>query len=203
MDYYNEEYLMHYGVKGMKWGVRRARQKEEYGLSKREVKKKIKEAKKNYRTKEDPYHAFSGVTGKNWAKVRAANIKEVNNDAEINELKRKRDKAYAAAERAASASEGIQKIQDANQKLKNTNVVNGNDPKSKTSSVLNFTSEMLQNEGDRYASQVNARISKIGEKYTKQYQNALLKDIGYEDLDLGRRMLNEYNIQNKWGKYNG
>lgn len=23
MDYYNEDYLMHYGIKGMKWGVRR------------------------------------------------------------------------------------------------------------------------------------------------------------------------------------
>lgn len=197
MEYYNNDYLMHYGVKGMKWGVRRARQKEEYGLSKREVKKKIKEAKKNYRRKEDPYHAFNGVTGKNWEKVRAANAKEVENDAVVNELKRKRDKAYAAAERAASVSEGIQKIHDENTKQNTTN----SKPKSTASTALEFTSEMLQKEGDRYASQVNDRVSEIGRKYTKQYQNALLKDIGYEDLDLGRKMLTEYNIKNEWGKY--
>ena len=60
-----QDELMHYGVKGMKWGGVRRYQKKEYGLSRRQVKKQIKNAKRDYRKNADPYHGFTGTTGKN------------------------------------------------------------------------------------------------------------------------------------------
>lgn len=50
-DYYNEDYLMHYGVKGMKWGVRRKYYNADGSLNKAgQAKQEYKSAKKEFRT---------------------------------------------------------------------------------------------------------------------------------------------------------
>ena len=51
-----DDELYHYGVKDMKWGVRKDKQK--YGMSKREVRRAIKTAKRSYRRNEDPCHVL-------------------------------------------------------------------------------------------------------------------------------------------------
>lgn len=88
--------LYHYGVKGMRWGVRKD-QKKEYGMSKGEVKRAIKTAKRNYRKNENPYHTYDGSTGKNWEKVKSKHKNEIDNDSEIKDLTKKRNSAYAKA----------------------------------------------------------------------------------------------------------
>lgn len=172
MNNENDLYLAHYGVLGMKWGKRKAQQKEKYGYTKRELKKKIKETKRTYRREENPYHTFDGSTGKNWNKVRDAHKKAVDRDEEVKKLRGKRDSMYKSAE-----------IADAFGK--------------------SDWSERLQATGDSFADDIDTRSREIGKRYYTKYQDALLKDIGYKDLELGRRMLNEYGIENDWGKHKG
>lgn len=89
--------LYHYGVPGMKWGVRHD-QKKKYGLSKRQVKSRIRKAKRAYRKNENPLHTFDGTTGKNWANVRKEHKQAIYNDKTTKSLISKRDRAYKKAE---------------------------------------------------------------------------------------------------------
>lgn len=139
------------------------------GCLKKQLKKQIKLAKRNYRKNEDPYHAFSGTTGKHWAKVRDEHKKAIDNDEMSKELKRKRNVAYAKAEHYDFKGE-IDK------------------------------SEFYQERGDMYDIEYRERSAEIGKKYTRKYEEALLKDINYSDIEKGRRMLAEYGVDNKWGK---
>ena len=163
-----EDELYHYGVKGMKWGVRKDKQK--YGMSKREVKRAIKTAKRNYRKNEDPYHVFNGTTGKNWANVRSKHRSAVENDDTIKELRDKRDSMYKKAEQADH--KGHVKL-----------------------------AETYQNLGDWNQRDMDRRKSEIGKTFVDEYNDALLKDIGYSDTKKGREMLKAYGITNEGGRY--
>ena len=163
-----DDELYHYGVKGMKWGVRKDKQK--YGMSKREVKRAIKTAKRSYRRNEDPYHVFNGTTGKNWANVRSKHRRAVENDDTIKELRDKRDSMYRQAERAdRKGNVGL--------------------------------AETYQNLGDWNQRDIDRRKSEIGESFVNDYDDALLKDIGYSDTKKGREMLKAYGITNEGGRY--
>ena len=164
----NEQELYHHGVKGMKWGVRKDKQK--YGMSKREVKRAIKTAKRSYRRNEDPYHVFNGTTGKNWANVRSKHRSAVENDETVKELRSKRDSMYRQAERE--------------------------DRKGNVD-----LAETYQNLGDRNQRDIDRRKSEIGESFVNDYNDALLKDIGYSDTKKGREMLKAYGITNAGGRY--
>ena len=164
----NEQELYHHGVKGMKWGVRKDKQK--YGMSKREVKRAIKTAKRSYRRNEDPYHVFNGTTGKNWANVRSKHRSAVENDETVKELRSKRDSMYRQAERA--------------DRKENVDLA-----------------ETYQNLGDRNQRDIDRRKSEIGESFVNDYNDALLKDIGYSDTKKGREMLKAYGITNAGGRY--
>ena len=51
MEYYNNDYLIHYGVKGMKWGVRRARNLQSMAAGSRQSAKEETELSNYYRSK--------------------------------------------------------------------------------------------------------------------------------------------------------
>lgn len=108
MNLIYESELKHHGIKGQKWGVRRFRnndgsltpagkkrysakeqmQKDEFGLTKKEAKFKIKTAKKidakNHKV------LLSTSTGKNWDNVKDANRKAVENDKTIKKLEKQK-----------------------------------------------------------------------------------------------------------------
>lgn len=180
----NDE-LYHYGVKGMKWGVRR--NKQEYGMSKREVKKAIRKAKRNYRRNEDPTHTFSGTTGKNWAKVHSEHKKAVDNDSYVKDYKSKRDQAYKEAE-----------LHDT---IKDQYSSEGKRPNQRLYDYHLSESEKYQTKGDTYSELAMERTAKIGQNYTQKYNDALLKDIGYKgNIETGRAMLEKYKITNARGR---
>lgn len=161
--------LCHYGVKGMKWGVRKA-QKKEYGLSRGQLKRRIKDAKTNYRRNDNPLHTFGNTTGKNWATVDSARRKAMADDTETKDLKSKRDSAYKKAE-----------AYDRKGDYDNSN--------------------KYQDIGDTYADKLRTREKEIGKQYANAYADALLKDIGYSDVNKGRKMLKAYGIEIRQSKF--
>ncbi len=168
--------LMHYGILGQKWGVRRFQNpdgsltpagKERYGLSKGQAKSAVKKAKKEYR-KSEGWRA-DGATGAEWAAVRKKNKKAIESDAAIREETKKRNEAYRKAESAYDKGN-----MDA--------------------------SDKYQDAGDLANEKITKRKLEITRSFTSQYQEALLKDIGYADIELGKQMLVEYGIDNDDGK---
>lgn len=102
-------YIQHHGIKGQKWGVRRFQnsdgtrtalgrrraekermQREEFGLTKKEVKYKIKTAKKINRANTNS--GFDGVTGENWSKVKKSHEKAVKSDKKLKQLETEKDR---------------------------------------------------------------------------------------------------------------
>lgn len=178
--------LRHHGIKGQRWGVRRFQNKDgsltplgrrrqakeelqrnEFGLSKREVKYKIKTAKKVHRNT-DGDGSYDGVTGKNWSKVKDAHKKAVESNKEIKQLKEEKE----------------------NLDWKRFLAEDGSTKK-----------EVYKTLADEKSSAIDKRKAEIGERFTESYKEALLKDIGYKDIEKGKRMLAAYGIENNWGKY--
>ena len=188
--------LYHHGIKGQKWGVRRYRNKNgtltntakaRYGMSKKEVKRTIKEAKRDYRKSRNPFD-FSGITGENWEKVRNKNKAEVEND----ELYKK------YSEKSQQELDSYKHYRDLADKYSSNSFTPNafynkwyTDSKNEHNARYSMLSELA-----------SERKSEIGKMYSQRYQDALLKDIGYKgNIETGRAMLNYYNITNSFGKF--
>ena len=112
MRNYQEEVLMHYGVPGMKWGVR----KQEYRDNRASAKADYKKAKQKLKTAKKTKTGYIGIKGvekfrKRQQAVEAERMNVLNKKAAYNASKKKSDKSAAKAEfntyRRAMQSSGI------------------------------------------------------------------------------------------------
>lgn len=153
MIYYaneNAPYIQHYGVLGMRWGHRKS-YKKEYGLSKHQLKKKIRKSEKK-------------------------NRELINELAEKDLLNNKR--FVTASERSTKIAKQINKYYEKN-------------PDS-----YNLPKHLIKkySEQKKYSKIADSESKKIGEKYSNKYKQALLKDIGYDNIEKGINMLKTYKI---------
>lgn len=168
--------LYHHGILGMKWGIRRYQNSDgsltdegraRYGYSKKELKKAIKGAKKNYSKGLTGKINNHGMTGENYKNVHKKFERSVNNDAKLQSL----DRQLSRAEQNAESMKNIQKIFS-------------DDP------GMNYYDYKVMDLNQEFS----ARKAEIAKTYTRKFQEAMLKDIGYEDIELGIEMLKEYGI---------
>lgn len=209
-------YLEHYGVKGMRWGVR----KDQYASggkdpSKRKVRKSIKKAYKATK-KAGSYNS----TGANMDAVDKQVEKAYKNDeqrkAAIREANRKlkpmleaqeqytfaqRNKAYmdSRAYDSRSIYDQVSETGTASQR-DNAKRDYKRDRKlaEKAAKDLQTAKAKYGEAEDAYNKADNKRLARehaISKSFKEQHLNAAVKDIGFEDVNQGRRLLKEYGLE--------
>ena len=176
MEYYNNDYLMHYGIKGMKWGVRRyqnadgsltpAGQKKYSKMSDDKLQKTLYKQVKKARSEQSDWSnqwAVSNTIGKH--------------------SKAAQDKFYKDRQSHFDSDE----YKNAEKKLKKLDkrFYEGKiDPDEYDSEYENIQKSVYKPELDS-----SVRIGSKGREYSKEYMNtygkdlniAYLKDLGYDD----------------------
>ena len=188
--------LVHHGVKGMKWGVRRYRNPDGTLTA---------EGKAHYgtthpMTKGQATRAIvkSNITFKRkaTAKVDSDVVKAVESDKEAKNLRKRRDRLKQEADREYDLAKYKR---DDYERLQN---------KSNRDLIDIITTETSRNEADRQYERyrraadrlANAndaytkRVRDIGHQYYEQYKRAAVKDIGLDDIDAGVKMLEAYDL---------
>lgn len=204
MIYTDEMY--HFGVKGMKWGVRNAETKARYArdghMSKRQAKKAIKRAKRQYRKETGTWM----TTGKNVAKVDKEKEQYRSKDKKLNDIASKRDKIE-------SKIDENEDIIEENKRNKQAVTDSQNSPYStswsrreaeerylesrKKASKASDKLDILYDYYDKLDSEWGERSREIDSKFLDKYKNAVVKDLGIDDIEAGRKMLEKYGLYKK------
>lgn len=163
----NDNYLMHFGVKGMKWGVRRYRNKD--GSLTEEGKRRYSLNEKS--TKRDVKRALKVFDDKNFQSVGRSYIKSLNNDPQLSRI-RKEIKPV--------------KAELLDQYDWDTSDDGGGGNPSKRFFELYSSYDKLRKMGYK-------REIEITEQYISKFNDARLKDLHYKgDIEIGRKLLDRY-----------
>ena len=218
-----DDTLIHYGVMGMKWGIRKDKSKPAGYQSYRQAKKSIKKAHKAYRKSNpsEPFTVPTRTTGKNVAKVDKAVKSAKANDAEdqarratAKEAQKKYDKAQAKHDKLVQKhqqdrdlremhKENMTRLQNdpnastARRKLAEQEYLKDRDRARESKAAVEAHQEKLskaETANDRAWSAVSQRGNQITRQYREKYKTAAVKDLGFDDVKQGKKILNDYGL---------
>lgn len=210
-------YLAHHGVKGMKWGVRRyqnpdgsltseGRKHAGYPMTKKQAKRAIKTAKRLERKRSGTWMS----TGKNMNAVNKQRINEIRNDPNIKDLDRralesqkqyhKLDSAMGKLhDRSNNTKDHLTRVQrdpNASREIRREVEKQYLNDKRAWENVTNKRNKVY-NETIRLENAATEARASITRKYLERYKAAAVRDIGIEDINLGKRMLEDYGLVEK------
>lgn len=203
----DDSYLMHYGVMGMKWGVRNAETLRKYEgggkkPSKRQVKKAIRQSKRQYRKETGEWR----TTGKNQAAVDKAFRTEYDADQKINEyistMKKSSSKIEKEKEKLNTTKlrkdhlTRLQQDPEASSSMRRAAEQEYLKARKKSSNSRNVIEKASKN----YYSALdghNVRAMEIAKSYKTKWEDATVKDLGFKNVETGKKLLNEYGLMNK------
>lgn len=224
--------LEHYGVMGMKWGVRKDGKPQGFQSggkdpSKRKVRKSIKKAYKAARKS-----GRRNSTGENMAEVDAKIAKKLANDKEYQELSSKSDAEYSKyVKKQNEATSAEMDYNRAKKKAEENRIIydqvaesgsaSQNDNAKRDYKRARKAEEQTESEyrekkseaDEAYSKYSDTDLKRIGRKMTvsesfkEEHLNAAAKDIGFEDVAQGRRLLKEYGLEeyalnpNAWSRF--
>jgi len=174
----NDLFLMHHGIKGQKWGVRRF-QNPDGSLTKAGTKRYRQERRSLRRDirkiQRSNYLKTGSIDGKYASKVNKKISTAQRNDKEYQRLSRK----VTQAENEASAASNLR------------------------DRASEHNMDIAEYEYDKAYSRLNtaltekeARGKQIADRYLNEYHNAKIKDLGFSDVEQGRKYFEHYNLLN-------
>lgn len=174
----NDLFLMHHGIKGQKWGIRRF-QNPDGSLTKAGTKRYRQERRSLRRDirkiQRSNYLKTGSVDGKYASKVNKKISTAQRNDKEYQRLSKK----VTQAENEASAASNLR------------------------DRASEHNMDIAEYEYDKAYSRLNtaltekeARGKQIADRYLDEYHDAKIKDLGFSDIEQGRKYFEHYNLLN-------
>lgn len=192
-----DDYLAHYGVLGMKWGVRRYQPYGQgySGSTGRFVptgndRKDKKALKKHIKATRKAYGGENNELGKNVARVAREHKKAEKSNAKLVDL----NKRYSAVSKKALDADMDYLILYS--ELSRRPAVNTKTYRSKAAAVeqAEKKADSLNRKAFEIETEINKEERAIGKQFSEEYRNAAAKDLGFSDVEEGKRLLDKYDL---------